>query len=72
MIEELEDTVCHLEETVCDSGKSTEKFQALQIKFNAQKYELERLKLKNAALRKDVAELNAGHSCAVASLQLQH
>ena len=72
LIEELEDTIRHLEETVCDDGKSTEKFQALQIKFISQKDELERLKLKNAALRKDVADLKAGDSGAVASLQLQH
>ena len=33
---------------------------------------MERLKLKNAALKKAVVDLHAGDSGAVASLQLQH
>ena len=71
-IRELEDEVKKLKKSLQSVNNAPQKLLDLQVTHNSAKDELERVKMKNAAHRREIAELKSIQSGAVANLKLQY
>ena len=71
-IRELEDEVKKLNKSLQSVNNAPQKLLDLRVTHNSVKDELERMKMKNAAHRREITELKAVESGAVANLKLQY